>query len=291
MTNHAAAPEIVIITGMSGAGRSTAAKALEDLDWFVADNLPPAMLVTMLDLARRARAEIPRVAAVVDLRSRAFSTDLKTAIAELDAIGAHPFVVYLEASDENLVRRFEDVRRPHPLQENGRVIDGIAAERQQLEAVRAEADLILDTSELNIHELRSRVREAFGNQSDTAVRVTVLSFGFKYGLPVDADMVADCRFLPNPHWIAELAPRNGLDQSVKEYVLGQPGSEEFIRSYLDVLHMTLSGYERSGKHFMTVAVGCTGGKHRSVVIAEELASRLAGPWPGVQVAHRDLGRE
>jgi RNase adapter protein RapZ len=291
MTNHAAAPEIVIITGMSGAGRSTAAKALEDLDWFVADNLPPAMLVTMLDLARRARAEIPRVAAVVDIRSRAFSTDLKTAIAELDAIGAHPFVVYLEASDETLVRRFEDVRRPHPLQENGRVIDGIAAEREQLEAVRAEADLILDTSELNIHELRSRVREAFGNQSDTAVRVTVLSFGFKYGLPVDADMVADCRFLPNPHWIAELAPRNGLDQSVKEYVLGQPGSEEFIRSYLDVLHMTLSGYERSGKHFMTVAVGCTGGKHRSVVIAEELASRLAGPWPGVQVAHRDLGRE
>lgn len=291
MMNHAAAPEIVIITGMSGAGRSTAAKALEDLDWFVADNLPPAMLVTMLDLARRARAEIPRVAAVVDIRSRAFSTDLKTAIAELDAIGAHPFVVYLEASDETLVRRFEDVRRPHPLQENGRVIDGIAAEREQLEAVRAEADLILDTSELNIHELRSRVREAFGNESDTAVRVTVLSFGFKYGLPVDADMVADCRFLPNPHWIAELAPRNGLDQSVKEYVLGQPGSEEFIRSYLDVLHMTLSGYERSGKHFMTVAVGCTGGKHRSVVIAEELASRLAGPWPGVQVAHRDLGRE
>jgi UPF0042 nucleotide-binding protein len=291
MTNYAAAPEIVIITGMSGAGRSTAAKALEDLDWFVADNLPPAMLVTMLDLARRARAEIPRVAAVVDLRSRAFSTDLKTAIAELDAIGAHPFVVYLEASDDTLVRRFENVRRPHPLQENGRVIDGIAAEREQLEAVRAEADLILDTSGLNIHELRSRVREAFGNQSDTAVRVTVLSFGFKYGLPVDADMVADCRFLPNPHWIAELAPRNGLDQSVKEYVLGQPGSEEFIRSYLDVLHMTLSGYERSGKHFMTVAVGCTGGKHRSVVIAEELASRLAGPWPGVQVAHRDLGRE
>jgi RNase adapter protein RapZ len=291
MINHAASPEIVIITGMSGAGRSTAAKALEDLDWFVADNLPPAMLVTMLDLARRARAEIPRVAAVVDLRSRAFSTDLKSAIAELDAIGAHPFVVYLEASDETLVRRFEDVRRPHPLQENGRVIDGISAERHLLESVRAEADLILDTSVLNIHELRSRVRDAFGNESDTAVRVTVLSFGFKYGLPVDADMVADCRFLPNPHWIAELAPRNGLDQSVRDYVLGQPGSEEFIKAYLEVLQMTLGGYERSGKHFMTVAIGCTGGKHRSVVIAEELASRLAGPWPGVQVAHRDLGRE
>jgi RNase adapter protein RapZ len=291
MTNHAGAPEIVIITGMSGAGRSTAAKSLEDLDWFVADNLPAAMLVTMLDLARRARAEVPRVAAVVDIRSRAFSTDLKSAIVELDAIGAHPYVVFLEASDETLVRRFENVRRPHPLQENGRVIDGINAEREQLQGIRAEADLILDTSGLNIHELRSRVREAFGNESDTAVRVNVLSFGFKYGLPVDADMVADCRFLPNPHWIPELAPQNGQDPAVKNYVLGQPGTEEFLHAYLEVLQVILNGYERSGKHFMTLAVGCTGGKHRSVVIAEELASRLAGPWPGVQVAHRDLGRE
>jgi len=291
MTIHAAAPEIVIITGMSGAGRSTAAKSLEDLDWFVADNLPSAMIVTMLDLARRARAEVPRVAAVVDIRSRVFSTDLKSAIAELDAIGAHPFVVFLEASDETLVRRFENVRRPHPLQESGRVIDGIHAEREQLQPIRAEADLILDTSGLNIHELRSRVREAFGNESDTAVRVNVLSFGFKYGLPVDADMVADCRFLPNPHWIPELAPQNGQDLAVKDYVLGQPGTEEFLHAYLEVLQVTLNGYERSGKHFMTLAVGCTGGKHRSVVIAEELASRLAGPWPGVQVAHRDLGRE
>jgi RNase adapter protein RapZ len=291
MTSHAASPEIVIITGMSGAGRSTAAKSLEDLDWFVADNLPPAMLVTMLDLARRARAEVPRVAAVVDIRSRAFSTDLKSAIAELDAIGAHPYVIFLEAADEALVRRFENVRRPHPLQENGRVIDGIIAEREQLKSIREAADLILDTSGLNIHELRSRVREAFGNESDTAVRVIVLSFGFKYGLPVDADMVADCRFLPNPHWIPELAPRSGLDRAVKDYVMRQQGSEEFISSYLDVLQITLSGYERSGKLFMTLAVGCTGGKHRSVVIAEELASRLAGPWPGVQVAHRDLGCE
>jgi RNase adapter protein RapZ len=291
MTSHAASPEIVIITGMSGAGRSTAAKSLEDLDWFVADNLPPAMLVTMLDLARRARAEVPRVAAVVDIRSRAFSTDLKSAIADLDAIGAHPYVIFLEAADEALVRRFENVRRPHPLQENGRVIDGIMAEREQLKNIREAADLILDTSGLNIHELRSRVREAFGNESDTAVRVIVLSFGFKYGLPVDADMVADCRFLPNPHWIPELAPRSGLDRAVKDYVMRQVGTEEFISSYLEVLQVTLSGYERSGKLFMTLAVGCTGGKHRSVVIAEELASRLAGPWPGVQVAHRDLGRE
>ncbi len=291
MSSHAAAPEIVIITGMSGAGRSTAAKSLEDLDWFVADNLPPAMLVTMLDLARRARAEVPRVAAVVDIRSRAFSTDLKSAIAQLDAIGAHPYVVFLEAGDETLVRRFENVRRPHPLQENGRVIDGIAAERDQLKSIRDEADLTLDTSGLNIHELRARMRDAFGNEGQSVLRVTVLSFGFKYGLPVDADMVADCRFLPNPHWIPELAPQTGQDRAVKAYVLGQPGAEDFLRSYLDVLQITLNGYERSGKHFMTLAVGCTGGKHRSVVIAEELASRLAGPWPGVQVAHRDLGRE
>ncbi len=291
MSSHAAAPEIVIITGMSGAGRSTAAKSLEDLDWFVADNLPPAMLVTMLDLARRARAEVPRVAAVVDIRSRAFSTDLKSAIAQLDAIGAHPYVVFLEAGDETLVRRFENVRRPHPLQENGRVIDGIAAERDQLKSIRDEADLTLDTSGLNIHELRARMRDSFGNEGQSVLRVTVLSFGFKYGLPVDADMVADCRFLPNPHWIPELAPQTGQDRAVKDYVLGQPGAEDFLRSYLDVVQITLNGYERSGKHFMTLAVGCTGGKHRSVVIAEELASRLAGPWPGVQVAHRDLGRE
>lgn len=288
---YGSAPEIVIITGMSGAGRSTAAKSLEDLDWFVADNLPPVMLVTMLDLARRARAAIPKVAAVVDVRSRAFSSDLKSALAELDAIDAHPYVIFLEADDETLVRRFDSVRRPHPLQENGRVIDGIKAERDQLRGIRTEADLIIDTSDLNIHELRLRVREAFGNERDTAVRVTVLSFGFKYGLPVDADMVADCRFLPNPHWVTELAPLTGRDPAVREYVMHQQGTEEFLVAYLEALGVALAGFERGGKHFVTLAVGCTGGKHRSVVIAEEIAARLAGAYPGVQVAHRDLGRE
>ncbi|HEX9034635.1 MAG TPA: RNase adapter RapZ [Streptosporangiaceae bacterium] len=291
MNHHGAAPEIVIITGMSGAGRSTAAKSLEDLDWFVADNLPPAMLVTMLDLARRARADVPKVAAVVDIRSRAFSSDLKSVIAELDAAGANPYVVFLEADDETLVRRFENVRRPHPLQGSGTITDGIRAERHQLESVRAEADLIVDTSGLNIHELRSRMREEFGNERDSAVRVNVLSFGFKYGLPVDADMVVDCRFLPNPHWIPELAPQTGQDKAVRDYVLGQPGTEEFLRAYLEVLGITLAGYERTGKHFVTLAVGCTGGKHRSVAIAEEIAARLAGASPSIQIAHRDLGRE
>ncbi len=287
MDHYGGAPEIVIITGMSGAGRSTAAKSLEDLDWFVADNLPPAMLVTMLDLARRARTEVPRVAAVVDVRSRAFSTGLKSALADLEAIGAHPYVVFLEASDETLVRRFENVRRPHPLQENGRVIDGITAERDQLQAIRAEADLVLDTTALNIHELRARMRDVFGGDQDTAVRVTIVSFGYKYGLPVDADMVVDCRFLPNPHWVPELAPLTGQDPAVRDYVLGQ--AQDFLRAYLEALEITLAGYERSGKHFVTLAVGCTGGKHRSVAISEEIAARLARP--GVQVTHRDLGRE
>jgi RNase adapter protein RapZ len=285
------APEIVIITGMSGAGRSTAAKALEDLDWFVADNLPPAMLVTMLDLARRARSAVPKVAAVVDLRSRAFSTDLKSAITDLDASGAHPYVVFLEAEDDTLVRRFENVRRPHPLQDGGRIIDGIAAERAQLCGVRAEADLVLDTSALNIHELRSRMREVFGSERDAALRLTVLSFGFKYGLPVDADMVADCRFLPNPHWVPELAPRTGQDHAVRDYVLGHPQAGDFLRAYVEAVEITLAGYEQAGKRFVMLAVGCTGGKHRSVVLAEEIGARLSGPRQAVQIVHRDLGRE
>jgi RNase adapter protein RapZ len=290
MDHYGGAAEIVIITGMSGAGRSTAAKSLEDLDWFVADNLPPAMLVTMLDLARRASA-VPRVAAVVDVRSRAFSTDLKSALAELEAIGAHPYVVFLEASDENLVRRFENVRRPHPLQESGRVVDGITAEREKLQGIREQADLVVDTSALNIHELRARMRDVFGDGQDTAIRVTIVSFGYKYGLPVDADLVVDCRFLPNPHWVPELAPLTGQDAPVRDYVLGQPGASDFLTAYLTALDIMLSGYDRSGKHFITLAVGCTGGKHRSVAISEEIARRLAAKWPGIQVSHRDLGRE
>jgi RNase adapter protein RapZ len=284
-------PEIVIITGMSGAGRSTAAKSLEDLDWFVADNLPPDLLPTMMDLARRAKSAVPRLAAVVDVRSRAFSTDLKSVIGNLDTGGTRPFVVFLEASDETLVRRFESVRRPHPLQEDGRIIDGIAAERELLQGVRGEADLVLDTSQLNVHELRARMRAAFDVGADTALRLSIVSFGFKYGLPVDADMVADCRFLPNPHWVPELAPLTGEDQGVRNYVLGQPGTLSFLDAYVQALRVALDGYQREGKHFVMLAVGCTGGKHRSVVVAEQIAARLADAWPGVRVIHRDLGRE
>jgi len=285
------APEIVIITGMSGAGRSTAAKSLEDLDWFVADNLPPDLLPTMLDLARRAQGAVPRLAAVVDVRSRAFSTDLKSVVGDLEARGTRPYVVFLEASDETLVRRFESVRRPHPLQEGGRVVDGIAAERELLQGVRGEADLVLDSSRLNVHELRARMRDTFGGDADTALRVNIVSFGFKYGLPVDADMVADCRFLPNPHWVPDLAPLTGQDDDVREYVLGQPGAAEFLNSYVPAVQVTLDGYQREGKHFVMLAVGCTGGKHRSVVMAEQIAARLMDSGATVRVVHRDLGRE
>jgi UPF0042 nucleotide-binding protein len=283
-------PGIVIITGMSGAGRSTAAKSLEDLGWFVVDNLPPALLPTMMDLA--SRANVTGVAAVVDVRSRAFSTDLKSAISELGIRGVTPQVVFLEASDDTLVRRFDSVRRPHPLQGAGRVVDGIAAERELLRDVRGDADIVLDTSALNVHELVASMHRYFGPGSHAGtLRLSVVSFGYKYGLPVDADLVADCRFLPNPHWIPELRPLTGQDAAVRDYVLTQPAAEEFLRAYVEVLNVSVAGFAREGKRFVTLAVGCTGGKHRSVAMAERLASRLSGDGTEVQVVHRDLGRE
>jgi RNase adapter protein RapZ len=292
VTGEGSTQEIVIITGLSGAGRSTAAKSLEDLDWFVADNMPAGLLSTMAELAMRAGGTVPRLAAVVDIRSRAFSTDLQSAIRELNARGVRPFVVFLEASDETLVRRFDSVSRPHPLQEGGRVVDGISAERELLQGLRADADLVLDTSTLNVHELRARMRDAFATEAEAALKVSVVSFGYKYGLPVDADMVADCRFLPNPHWIPELAPLTGRDQPVMDYVLGQPGATDFLDAFVQAVRIALDGYDKSGRHYVLIAVGCTGGKHRSVAMADEMARRLSAVgWPGIQVSHRDLGRE
>jgi RNase adapter protein RapZ len=291
VTGEGTTQEIVIITGLSGAGRSTAAKSLEDLDWFVADNIPAGLLPTMADLALRAGGTVPRLAAVVDIRSRAFSTDLKSAIGELNARGVRPYVVFLEASDETLVRRFDSVSRPHPLQEGGRVTDGIAAERELLAGLRADADLVLNTTALNVHELRARMRDAFATEAEVALKVSVVSFGYKHGLPVDADMVADCRFLPNPHWIPELAPLTGRDKPVIDYVLGQPGASDFLDAFAQAVRIALAGYDKSGRHYVLIAVGCTGGKHRSVAMADELARRLSPDWPGIQVTHRDISRE
>jgi UPF0042 nucleotide-binding protein len=292
MTEAALPLEVVVVTGLSGAGRSTAAKCLEDLGWFVVDNLPPSLLATMVDLSSRAQGAVPKIAVVADVRSRAFSSDLRTAIDEIERRGVHPRVLFLEASDEVLVRRFEGVRRPHPMQGDGRLVDGIAAERLLLRDLRGDADLVLDTSLLNVHELRGKVAAAFGAEGDgDALQVTILSFGFKYGLPVDADLVVDCRFLPNPHWVPELRPKTGRDEAVRDYVLSQPGAQEFLDRYEGVLELVTAGYKREGKRYALLAVGCTGGKHRSVAIAEQLAARLAAAGTDVTVTHRDLGRE
>jgi RNase adapter protein RapZ len=284
--------ELAVVTGLSGAGRSTAAKSLEDLGWFVVDNLPPSLLPTMVDLGARSNGAVNRIAAVVDVRSRAFTTDLQTALTQISRHRVGRRVLFLEASDDALVRRFESVRRPHPLQGEGRLVDGIALERELLREVRGEADLVIDTSLLNVHELRSKVVEAFGGeQAADRLQLTVLSFGYKYGLPVDADLVVDCRFLPNPHWVPELRPRTGQDPQVRDYVLAQPGAVEFLDRYEGVLRLLAEGYRREGKRYVLLAVGCTGGKHRSVAMSEQLAERLDGPDTDVNVVHRDLGHE
>ncbi|HEX6937755.1 MAG TPA: RNase adapter RapZ [Actinomycetes bacterium] len=276
---------------MSGAGRSTAANVLEDLGWFVVDNLPPALLPTLAELGgRAARGDVPRIAAVVDVRSRAFFADLTAAMAQLAADGSDPRIIFLEASDDVLVRRHEAVRRPHPLQGDGRLSEGIAREREMLGDLRAEADIVLDTTNLNVHELGAKVLAAF-EEVGPGLHATVISFGYKYGLPVDADLVVDCRFLPNPHWVPELRPLTGRDAAVRDYVLQQNGAAELLDAYERVLSVIGEGYQREGKRYATVAVGCTGGKHRSVAIAEEIARRLRGSGVDTDIVHRDLGRE
>ena len=284
--------EVAVVTGLSGAGRSTAAKCLEDLGWFVVDNLPPELVATMVELGAQARGAITRVAVVMDVRSRAFTDDLAAVIKDLDARGYKPRVLFLEATDEVLIRRFEQVRRTHPMQGDGRLSDGIEAERHLLTPLREQADLVLDTSALSVHQLRAKIEDAFGSEAGARTRVTVVSFGYKYGLPMDADLVIDVRFLPNPFWIPELREYTGLDSEVRNYVLSQEGADEFLERYHDLLRLIGAGYLREGKRYLTLAVGCTGGKHRSVAMSEELASRLSTEDKmTVKVVHRDLGRE
>ncbi|HEY8371611.1 MAG TPA: RNase adapter RapZ [Pseudonocardiaceae bacterium] len=292
MTDEKSGIEVAVVTGLSGAGRSTAAKCLEDLGWFVVDNLPPELISTMVELGATSRGAVTRVAVVMDVRSRAFTGDLAAVIRDLDARGYKPRVLFLEATDAALIRRFESVRRSHPLQGDGRLSDGIDAERKLLTPLREEADLVLDTTNLSVHQLRAKIEDAFGSETAARTRVTVVSFGYKYGLPMDADLVVDVRFLPNPFWIPELRDQTGLDEDVRNYVLSQEGAEEFLERYHELLRLIGAGYRREGKRYLTLAVGCTGGKHRSVAISETLAARLATEdGLAVKVVHRDLGRE
>ncbi len=285
------ADEIVLVTGMTGAGRSTASKVLEDLGFFVVDNIPPQLVPEVVRLVRAEDAYQTRIAVAVDVRTRWFFDELRGALRSLADHGWTHRVLFLEAADDVLVRRQDAARRPHPLQGDGRLLDGIRREREMLAGLRGDADLVVDTTELNVHQLAARVVNAFAGPGESGLSATIVSFGFKYGIPVDADMVADMRFLPNPHWVPDLRPLTGRDREVSKYVLQQPGAEEFLERYGEMLRTVATGYLEEGKRFMTVAIGCTGGKHRSVAMAEALADRMRAAGVSTLVMHRDLGRE
>lgn len=285
--------ELLILTGMSGAGRSTVAHALEDLGWYVVDNLPPALLPQLA--TQTTAADLQSVAVVVDVRGGKFFDELSTSLTALRNDKVAFRLLFLDASDQILVARFESTRRPHPLQAGDRIVDGISRERSKLDELRAQADIVIDSSNLNVHQLEKRVTEIFSPGSLSAIRINVLSFGFKYGIPVDADLVLDARFIPNPHWVPELRPLTGLDDKVFTTVLESEGVREFIATYVSVVLQMIPGYLREGKRYVTIAIGCTGGKHRSVSIAREIASQLNAASSAFEISahatHRDVGRE
>lgn len=284
--------ELLIVTGMSGAGRTTAAHALEDMGWYVVEGLPPELISTMMDLVARNPGSVEKLAVVLDARNRGLYNSMQEGLAQISAAGISYRVLYLEASDELLVRRFEQGRRPHPLQGEGRILDGIRSERELLAPVQERADIVIETTDLNVHGLANAINELFNDDGPITLRLNVMSFGFKYGVPADANYVADVRFIPNPHWVPELRPLTGEHARVRDYVLENEGAGEFVDRYVEALKPVLDGYRRENKHYATLAVGCTGGKHRSVAISEELARRLAQlPNVTVKVVHRDLGRE
>ncbi|MFC3951017.1 RNase adapter RapZ [Aeromicrobium fastidiosum] len=274
---------------MTGAGRGSAAKVLEKLGYYVIDNIPPELIVGAVETVG-ASDDIDKLAIVVDARSREFFGGLVEALESLRDLGVTSRILYLEASDEVLVRRQEAARRPHPLSHEGRLMDGFVRERQLLRRIRGRADIVVDTTNLNVHQLGQRVHAAF-EDADSGLRASVMSFGFKYGIPIDADMVADLRFLPNPFWVDGLRPLSGLDQPVSDYVLGQPRAEEFLEQYEKLVALLTGGYLNEDKHFLTIAIGCTGGRHRSVAMSEAFAERLRARGVRTLVVHRDLGRE
>jgi UPF0042 nucleotide-binding protein len=282
--------ELVIVTGMTGAGRSTAAKELEDLGYFVVDNLPPELVTEVVRLVDEQKGRDQPIAVVVDVRGGTSFHSLREQLAR-HLPTRRTSLLFLEADDDILVRRQEAARRPHPLQGGGRLIEGIDRERAVMTQLRGDADVVIDTTQLNLHQLKDKVAAAFGDPGTTALKVTVVSFGFKYGVPVDADLLADMRFLPNPFWVPELRDFTGKDADVIAYVADRPDAQTFLDRYLPVIEAVGEGYLREGKRFMTVAIGCTGGKHRSVVMAEEIAARLRAAGLDAQATHRDLGRE
>ncbi len=283
--------EVLLITGMSGAGRTRAASVLEDLDWFVVDNLPPMMITPLVDLMTRAGSAVERIAVVVDVRGRQYFAELDKALDHLRSAGVQYRILFLDASDAELVRRFEAVRRPHPLQGDGRILDGIAEERRALAAIAERADTIIDTSTLSVHDLAREVRAIVSDGAHDVLRVNVVAFGFKYGIPLDADHMIDMRFLANPYWVTELRHLTGKDAPVRDYVLSRPGATEFIDRYVHALEPVLAGYLNEEKRYVTIAVGCTGGKHRSVATADAIAARLRALGHRVTVTQRDLGKE
>jgi RNase adapter protein RapZ len=283
--------ELLVVTGMSGAGRTTAAHALEDHGWYVVDNLPPQMLGTLAELVSRMPDSLTRLAVVVDVRSKNLHRDIKEALNGLRASAINFRVLFLDAADNVLVRRFEQGRRPHPLQGDGRISDGITAERELLAGLKDAADLVVDTTDMNVHTLATNITELFSDSGPIVLRLNVMSFGFKYGLPVDANFVADARFIPNPHWVPALRPHTGLEKQVSDYVLVESGAEEFIKRFVYALEPVLEGYRQENKHYATIAVGCTGGKHRSVAMSRALAERLGRLGIQVSTLDRDLGRE
>ena len=282
-------PEVLIVSGMSGAGRSTAARALEDLGWFVIDNLPPSVLKSALNDVKL-QGVATHIAVVVDVRGGKLFANLDKALTEVKNDNWQVRVLYLEASDVSLVRRFEGSRRPHPLQGDGRVLDGLQNERKLLGDLRANADVVIDTSDMSSPGLRTVIEKTFESDVET-FQATILSFGFKYGIPVDADFVFDARFLANPFWEEDLKNLTGLDKKVQDFVVHQDGAERFAKTINELINTTTPGYVREGKKYVTVAIGCTGGKHRSVTISEKVAQQLLADGAKVRVVHRDLGKE